>query len=120
MADTDSAETLPVLGSFLNTDDTSVRLSAAYALVGQSSPGAADLNERALWLEYGGEEGESRKPEIQAALLRKLMLSFPDHPKTAQALSNPRKFKAPSVQFMALAASGREAEPTGEHCHRPL
>jgi hypothetical protein len=106
MADIDDPECLPVLDSFLEDDDTSVRLSAAYALVGQSSPATVDLLVEALSLDYGGEDGESRNPEVRAALLRKLLHTFPNHPKTAEVLSDPRRFESPSVRLMALAAAG--------------
>ena len=106
IADIDDPECLPVLDSFLEDDDTSVRLSAAFALVGQSSPATVDLLVEALSLDYGGEDGESRNPEVRAALLRKLLHTFPNHPKTAEVLSNPRRFESPSVRLMALAAAG--------------
>lgn len=103
LADVDAPETLPILDRLLEMDDTSVRLSAARALVGQSSPAAAGLLARAVDLDYGEEDGVSRNPEIQAALLRELLRRFPDDPQTEAVLNDPRRLKEPSIAFMVFA-----------------
>jgi len=103
LAGVDSAEAVPVLARLLEFDDESVRLSAASALLSQSSPPAADLLARALDLDYGDEDGVSRNSEIHAALVRALVSRFRDHPRTAAALSDPRRLDDASVALMVLA-----------------
>lgn len=107
LAGVDAPETLPVLDRLLALEDSSVRLSAARALVSQSSPGAPDLLARAVDLDYGEEDGVSRNPEIHTALLRALVTRFPDHPRTQAALNDPRRLKEPSVALMVFAARER-------------
>ena len=107
LAGVDAPETLPLLARLLSSEDTSVRLSAARALVGQSNPGAAELLAHAVNLDYGEEDGASRNPEIHAALLRTLVTRFPDHPSTEAALAEPRRFMELSVALITLAARGR-------------
>jgi len=104
LADVDAPETLPILGRLLEMDDASVRLSAARALVGQSSPATADLLASAVDLDYGEEDGVSRNPEIRAALLRELVGRFPDGPQTQAVLDDSRHLKEPSIALMVFAA----------------
>ena len=59
---------------------------------------------RAVDLDYGEEDGVSRNPEIQAALLRELLRRFPDHPRTQAVLNDSRRLKEPSVAVMVFAA----------------
>ncbi len=93
-----------LLAPLLRDEEPSVRLSAASAILSQSDPGAADLLFRALTQDYGAEQGVSRNPEIHAAIVRRLIRVFPDHPATTQALGQARESPFPSVQLLALAA----------------
>ena len=95
---------LSILAPLLGDEEASVRLSAASALLGQSSTAAADLLFRALTLDYGTEGDISRNPEIHAALTRRLVRTFPNHPATQQALQRAAMSDSPSVQFLALTA----------------
>ena len=104
MGNVDDPTCLPVITALLEDEGTSVRLSAAYALLGQSSPGTSDLLLRASQLEYGSEDGTSRNPEIRTALLRRMTRIFPDDPATPRALGLATQSDAPSVQFMAMTA----------------
>jgi len=88
-----------------------VRLSAARALLGQSSPDAATQLARALDLDYGEEDGVSRNPEVHAALLRALVTEFAGHPVTLATLADERRLKEPSVALMVLAARSTPASP---------
>ncbi len=105
LAEHDDEASLPILAEMLGVDDPSVRLSAARALISQTSPGAADLLEYALQLDYGTEEGQSRNPEIHAGLLRTLLRAFPEHATTRQVIENPQQFESPAVRLMSLVAS---------------
>lgn len=104
LADVDAPDSLPVLGRLLEMDATSVRLSAARALMGQTSPATADLLARAVDLDYGAEDGVSRNPEIHAALLRELVGRFPESPQTQAVLDDSRHLKEPSIALMVFAA----------------
>jgi HEAT repeat protein len=104
MAAVDDPACLPVITALLEDEDSSVRLSAAYSLLGQSSPGTSDLLLQASQLDYGSEDGSSRNPEIQAALLRRMIRAFPQDPATSQAMKEAVASDSPSVRFMAMTA----------------
>ncbi|MGK2924143.1 MAG: HEAT repeat domain-containing protein [Lysobacterales bacterium] len=104
VANVDAPESLPVLGRLLEMDDTAVRLSAARALVGQSSPATAVLLARAVDLDYGKEDGVSRNPEIHAALLHELVGRFPNGSQRQAVLDDSRRLKEPSIALMVFAA----------------
>jgi len=103
-AASDDPGSLSILAALLADEEASVRMSAASALLEQSDPLAADMLFRALARDYGAEKGVSRNPEIHAAILRRLLRTFPDHPATLQALQRAAASEAPSVQFLALTA----------------
>jgi hypothetical protein len=111
MANVDDPECLPVIEALLEDEDASVRLSAAHALLGQSSPGSSDLLFEATQLDYGSEDDTSRNPEIQSALLRRMIRIFPDTPATAQAMRQAIQSGAPSVQFLAMTAEIALGQP---------
>ncbi|NHZ72962.1 MAG: hypothetical protein GWP16_00625 [Nitrospirae bacterium] len=104
MAEVDDPTCLPVIRALLEDEDSSVRLSAAYSLLGQSSSGTSDLLLQASQLDYGSEDDASRNPEVRAALLRRMTRIFPDDPATAQAMKRATGAGAPSLQFMAMTA----------------
>ena len=80
-------------------------MSAASALLEQSDPQTPNLLAVALGKDYGTEQEVSRNPEIHAAILRRLVRTFPDHPATAQALNFATESEAASVRLLALAAA---------------
>ena len=108
----DDSQCLSILAPLLGDDEPSVRMSAASALLDQSDPGSADLLFRALTLDYGAEQDISRNPEIHAAVTRRLIRTFPDHPATPQALSRAVQSDSPSVRFLALTAQQQLADQT--------
>jgi hypothetical protein len=109
----DDPECLPILEALLGDDEPSVRLSAANALLGQSSPNTVDLLVQAVKLDYGEEQGQSRNPEIHAAILRYLIKEYPAESRTAEALRFAAGSSHPSVRFFALAAASPAADPEG-------
>ncbi len=100
---------LSILAPLLSDEEPSVRLSAASSLLDQSDPGAADLLFRALATDFGAEQDISRNPEIHAAITRRLILQFPDHPATSQALSHAAQSTSASVRFLGLTAQQQVA-----------
>lgn len=104
LAAVDHPEAVPILADLLENPETSVRLSAAWALSAQSAPAAAEPLARAVRLEYGEEAGRSRSPEVRAALLASLVRRFPHEPATEELLDRAPSLPDPSVRFLALAA----------------
>lgn len=100
----DDPRALPVVETLLADDDEAVRLSAARALLGQTGAGTPALVARAVELDYGGEAGVSRNPEIRSALLRHLVIDFAGSPETRRAILAARRSKAPSIRFFGLTA----------------
>lgn len=101
---------LSLLAPLLDDEEASVRLSAVSALLEQSEPSAANLLVRALELDYGEEDEVSRNPEIQAAIIRRLVSGFPKNPATRQALALAAHTDSASLRFMALTAERELAD----------
>lgn len=112
LGDFDDPRALPVVEALLADGDEAVRLSAARALLGQTTPSTPVVLARAIELDYGGEAGVSRNPEIQAALLRHLVNEFDDAPQARRAVLAARQSEAPSLRFFAVAAEGLLTSPT--------
>lgn len=105
LAEVDDPRSLEILATLLDDEEASVRMSAASALLEQSDPQTPNLLAVALGKDYGTEQEVSRNPEIHAAILRRLVRTFPDHPATAQALNFATESEAASVRLLALAAA---------------
>ena len=104
LGEVDDPRSLDLLAQLLDDEEASVRLSAASALLEKDDPQVTQLLLEALNRDYGAESGVSRNPEIHAALLRRLLRAFPDHPATQQALTDAASSEAPSVRMLALTA----------------
>lgn len=104
LSEFDDPRALPVVETLLEDEDEAVRLSAARALLGQTTQGAPALVARAIELDYGGEAGISRNPEIRSALLRHLVNEFDGALETRRAVLAARRSEAPSLRFFGLTA----------------
>ena len=109
--DVDDPRCLNILSALLDDEEASVRMGAASALLEQSDPQAPDLLLRALSRDYGAEKEVSRNPEIRAAILRRLIRTFPDHPATPLALQQALTLDSPSVRFLAMTTLNRPGTP---------
>ncbi len=106
LAEVDDPSSLKILSTLLDDEEASVRLSAVSALLEQSDPQTPELLLDALGKDYGSENEISRNPEIHAAILRRLVRTFRDHPATPQALNQGVGSAAPSVRMLAMTATG--------------
>jgi HEAT repeat protein len=93
-----------LLTHLLNDPRPAVRLSAARALACLEEPSAIDGMAAAYGGDYGGEDGVSRTPEVRGALLRALLIRFPQDPRTRKLLDQGAADADPGVRFIALAA----------------
>lgn len=106
----DDPRAVSLIERLLAVGDDAVRLGAARALVGQTSPEAVPVLLSALDLDYGEDEGESRAPEIQAALLLHAGRTYGDDARVAATLADFDRFAHDSVRFVAAAmAASRES-----------
>jgi HEAT repeat protein len=86
-----------------------VRLSAALAFSRLDQPESLDGLARAYALEYAGEKGVSRTPEVRASLLRAALLRFPKDARTRQLISSASTDSDSAVRFIGLTATARSA-----------
>ena len=105
LAEVDDPRSLKILATLLDDEEASVRMGSASALLEQSDPLTPELLLDALGKDYGAEQDVSRNPEIHAAILRRLIRTFPEHPATREALSLGADSAAPSVRLLAIAAN---------------
>jgi hypothetical protein len=92
----------------LDDRELSVRMSAAAALAVSPNAGAIDGIVRGMTIDFGGENGVSRGPEIRAALLRSAVLRFPQDARTQRLCLGAAGDGDPGVRFIAaVALAGR-------------
>jgi len=95
---------LELLARLLDDPDHGVRLRAASALLEHDEPGAAPSLAHALELDYGAEEGRSRTGDVHAAVLRKLVETWPSNASTVAARRTAATLPSPAVRLLALVA----------------
>jgi hypothetical protein len=101
---TDDPAAVTTLIQLLDDGELSVRMSAAAALAVSPNAGAIAGLVHAMAVDYGGEAGVSRGPEIRAALLRSAVLRFRQNPRTHQLCLNAADDQDPGVRFIAAVA----------------
>ena len=99
----DDPAAVPLINRLLAVGDEPVRIAAARALLGQTSPTVVPELIAAIDLDYGVDEDEPRAPEIQAALLLHLGRHFRADPSALATLTNFERFEYDSVRFVAAA-----------------
>lgn len=99
----DDPRAVPLINRLLTVGDESVRIGAARALLGQTSPDVVPDLIAALDLEYGSDEDEPRAPEIQAALLLHAGRIFGAATEVQTTLGNFDQFEYDSVRFVAAS-----------------
>jgi HEAT repeat protein len=94
-----------LLTGLLDDPVPAVRLSAARALAALDSPDAAAGVVAAFGKDYGEEAGgDPRSAEVRAALLRAIVIRFPQDPGARRLLATATTDPDPGVRFIALAA----------------
>ncbi len=99
----DDPRAVPLINRLMSVGDESVRIGAARALLGQTSPAIVPDLIAALDLEYGTDDDEPRAPEIQAALLLHAGRTFGTDPQIQATLADFDQFEYDSVRFVAAA-----------------
>ncbi|HUJ44340.1 MAG TPA: HEAT repeat domain-containing protein [Opitutaceae bacterium] len=93
----------------LDDRELSVRMSAATALAVSPNAEAVDGIVHGMTVDFGGENGVSRGPEIRAALLRSAVLRFPQDARTRRLCLGAADDADPGVRFIAaVALAGRQ------------
>ncbi len=99
----DDPAAVALLSQLLDDSEPSVRMSAAAALAVSPNAEALAGIVHALNVDFGGENGVARGPEIRAALLRSAVLRFPGNPRTHQLCVDAAADADPGVRFIASA-----------------
>ena len=92
------------LRQLLDDSELSVRMSAAAALAVSPNAEAIDGIVHGMTIDFGGENGVSRGPEIRAALLRSAVLRFPQDARTRRLCLGAVDDGDPGVRFIAAVA----------------
>jgi hypothetical protein len=110
----DDPAAVATLLQLLDDSELSVRMSAATALAVSPNAGAIDGIVHGMTIDFGGENGVSRGPEVRAALLRSAVLRFPQDARTHRLCLSAVEDGDPGVRFIAavaLAGSPPAANP---------
>jgi HEAT repeat protein len=99
----DPAATAELVG-LLSDPEPSVRLSAARSLAMQPGSAALDGILKAFQADFGAEAGDSRTPEVRAALLRAALNRAPHDPRTRQLAKDSTQDADAGVRFIGLVA----------------
>lgn len=101
---------VPLINRLMVVGDEAVRIGAARALLGQTSPEIVPDLIAALDLDYGTDDDEPRAPEIQAALLLHAGRAFGSDPRVQATLAGFDRFDYDSVRFVAAAMATAAGE----------
>ena len=99
----DPAATAELIG-MLSDPEPSVRLSAARSLAIQPGNAALDGILKAFQADFGAEAGDSRTPEVRAALLRAALNRAPNDPRTRKLAKDATQDADAGVRFIGLVA----------------
>ena len=103
LGEIDRPEGVSTLTLLLSDQDPNVRSSAAYALMGMSTPAAVGGLQAAMAVDYGvNAEKKSRNPVIHGTILRTAMAKHSDQDGTAALVQAATASDDPTLRFMAL------------------